>query len=321
LRLKFGLLCATRVAHFLEQREVLACLELLKELVNTQNLKEKLPALIRRSDELANRHPGSKSLDGVGHAAVSATYACAKAIAGQARQASEYAAYAAVYGQGGYGATSDPTAFDPEFIWQTQQLQALFISNSMREISKGGNMTVRISTYCMTVFSLVTLSSCATQYDSPATGPIAQLRVLQIQNQLALFSVYDKEPCEVGAKKSVFGAIGGHGGTEEGHRNGMPGRAAWDFQKLKERAIPAGKEFRLGVVSVIEKQNFYPFEKIYTCYLGTSFKPLEGKMYEAELVLTPGRCALPLYQISVDSGGNVTREAESTAKNLETVCK
>ncbi|MEI7430846.1 MAG: hypothetical protein WCL27_10350 [Betaproteobacteria bacterium] len=82
-------------------------------------------ALITRSDALANRHQGSKSLDGVGHAAVSATYACAKAIAGCARQAAEYSAYAVVYGQGGYGATSDLTAYEPEFAWQEQQLKTL----------------------------------------------------------------------------------------------------------------------------------------------------------------------------------------------------
>ena len=124
-RLKFGLLCATRVAHLIEQPEALSCLEALRAIVQGQDIKSELPALIARSSELANRHQGSQSLDGVGHAAVSATYACAKAIAGRARQAAEYAAYAAVYGQGGYGATSDPVAFEPEFQWQAQQLQCL----------------------------------------------------------------------------------------------------------------------------------------------------------------------------------------------------
>ena len=124
-RLKFGLRCAERVAHLLEQSEVLDCLEGLRAVVNDPGVKDKLPELMARSDELANRHPGSRSLDGVGHAAVSATYACAKAIAGRARQAAEYAAYAAVYGQGGYGATSDPAAFEPEFQWQAQQLHAV----------------------------------------------------------------------------------------------------------------------------------------------------------------------------------------------------
>jgi hypothetical protein len=124
-RLKFGLLCAGRVAHLMEQPDVLACLEALRAIVDNPGIRDVSPALIARSDELASRHEGSRSLDGVGHAAVSATYACAKAIAGRARQAAEYAAYAAVYGQGGYGATCDPAAFEPEFEWQAQQLQAL----------------------------------------------------------------------------------------------------------------------------------------------------------------------------------------------------
>ena len=39
--------------------------------------------------------------------------------------AAEYAAYAAVYGQGGYGATSEPSSFVPEYQWQATQLKTL----------------------------------------------------------------------------------------------------------------------------------------------------------------------------------------------------
>ena len=82
---------------------------------------------------LARRLPGGHQggdvfgvvLDGVGHAAVSATYACAKAMEGKARQTAEYAAYAMVYGEGGYGATSDPSAFEPEYKWQAAKLREL----------------------------------------------------------------------------------------------------------------------------------------------------------------------------------------------------
>jgi len=125
VRLRFGLLCAERVAHLLEQAEVVACLGALRAIVEGRNAPAERARLGTRIDDLANCHQGSQSLDGVGHAAVSATYACAKAIAGKARQAAEYAAYAAVYGQGGYGATSDPTAFEPEHEWQATQLLGL----------------------------------------------------------------------------------------------------------------------------------------------------------------------------------------------------
>jgi hypothetical protein len=131
LRLKFGLLCVERVAHLMEQPEALACLESFKEVVSRDNLAE-LPALAASAERVANHHQGSKSLDGVGHAAVSATYACAKAISGKARQAAEYAAYAAVYGQGGYGATSDPSSFMPEHHWQAEQLDCLLTATRRR---------------------------------------------------------------------------------------------------------------------------------------------------------------------------------------------
>ena len=53
---------------------------------------------------------------------MSATYAVASALAGKALRAAEYAAYAAVYGQGGYGAVSDPASFDIEHAWQADCL-------------------------------------------------------------------------------------------------------------------------------------------------------------------------------------------------------
>ena len=131
LRRQFGLACVCRVEHFLEQPEVLDCLQVFRLLLGSPERVSEWPDLVQRSAELANRHPGSKSLDGAGHAAVSASYACAKAVAGQARQASEYAAYAAVYGQGGYGATQDRSAFTPEFQWQAQQLQDMLLAHGL----------------------------------------------------------------------------------------------------------------------------------------------------------------------------------------------
>jgi len=64
-------------------------------------------------------------LDGVGHAAVSASYAVANALGGRAVQAADYAAYAAVYGDGGYGAVCDPESFVDERNWQLATLERL----------------------------------------------------------------------------------------------------------------------------------------------------------------------------------------------------
>lgn len=124
-RLEFGLACVERVAHLLEEPDAVSCLAQFREAVRAGASTDRIAELIKRADAVANRHQGSRSLDGVGHAAVSATYATAKAVAGRARQAAEYAAYAAVYGQGGYGATSDPTSFDPEHAWQAAALRGI----------------------------------------------------------------------------------------------------------------------------------------------------------------------------------------------------
>ena len=78
----------------------------------------------KRLAALANAHRGSNSIDGSAHAAVSATYAAANALAGRALEAASYAAYAAVYAYGGY-AVSDPAAFEEEHAWQARTLEAL----------------------------------------------------------------------------------------------------------------------------------------------------------------------------------------------------
>lgn len=123
-RLRFGLACVERVTHLLEREDAIECLNDFRDKVRRGALDE-VAADADRAHAIANSHQGSRSLDGVGHAAVSATFALAKAIAGNARQASEYAAYAAVYGHGGYGATSDPESFTPERNWQARELRRI----------------------------------------------------------------------------------------------------------------------------------------------------------------------------------------------------
>lgn len=125
LRYAFGHACALRVEHLLESSEVLACLRALGRYLDGTLSHAELQPVAHEAARLANQHQGSRSLDGVGHAAVSATYAVARAVAGKALQAAEYAAYAMVYGQGGYGAVADREAFEPEFAWQVECLAAL----------------------------------------------------------------------------------------------------------------------------------------------------------------------------------------------------
>ena len=64
-------------------------------------------------------------MDGVGHAVICASYAVANALAGRVVQAADYAAYAAVYGDGGYGAVADPESFVAEWNWQLESIESL----------------------------------------------------------------------------------------------------------------------------------------------------------------------------------------------------
>jgi hypothetical protein len=125
LRLEFGQACAQRVQHLLEDPSVLDCLQALGQFLDGVISRAAFDGFVARAAQLANQHQGSKSLDGVGHAAVSATYAVANAMAGKPLQAADYAAYAAVYGQGGYGAVADLASFEPEHLWQAECLSSL----------------------------------------------------------------------------------------------------------------------------------------------------------------------------------------------------
>lgn len=125
LRLEFGYACATRVRHLLEQAEVEQCLLGLGAYLAGTGDRAYLKGLAAEAARLANHHQGSNSIDGCGHAAVSASYAVAKAVEGKALEAASYAAYAAVYARGGAAAVADRESFDPEFEWQLGSLASL----------------------------------------------------------------------------------------------------------------------------------------------------------------------------------------------------
>ena len=143
LRLAFGLACASRVRHLLEDPQVVACLSVLDQYVAG---KVAWPALEEATTEvarLANRHRGSQSIDGSAHAAVSATYAVANALAGKPIEAASYAAYASVYAYGGYAVT-DPESFQPEIAWQLETLRGLAAGGSANVRTVGGVHTSKI---------------------------------------------------------------------------------------------------------------------------------------------------------------------------------
>lgn len=124
LRLAFGLACARRVLHLLEDERAVAAVRVLGDFVEGR-CDEPIFLAARRDVEAAARsHPGSRSLDGAAHAAVSATNAVANALAGRALDAASYGAYAAVYAYSG-SAVTDPSAFEGEFRWQVEELARL----------------------------------------------------------------------------------------------------------------------------------------------------------------------------------------------------
>jgi hypothetical protein len=120
LRLAFGLACIQRVRHLLEDPRAVAGLVALEDYVAGRVGHAALEAARVEMAQVANRHQGSQSLDGSAHAAVSATYAVAKALEGRPLDAAAYAAYATVYAYGGY-AVNDPSSFESEFQWQLDQ--------------------------------------------------------------------------------------------------------------------------------------------------------------------------------------------------------
>ena len=138
LRLEFGCKCAARIRHLLEEQDVIACLKSLEKYLAGEIHEGEFRHDQQRAPELANQHRGSKSIDGCGHAAVSASYAVANAINGKALQAASYSAYATVYADGGYGAVAQPEAFGPEFRWQVATLRPLAAEKGLgvRGISK-----------------------------------------------------------------------------------------------------------------------------------------------------------------------------------------
>lgn len=124
LRLRFGLACANRVRHLLEDPRAVELLDLLQASVDGGRDDAALQTAASEAALVASHHRGSASIDGSKHSAVSATYAVANALAGRALDAAEYAAYSTVYGYGSY-AVSDPDSFAPEYAWQVAALQQL----------------------------------------------------------------------------------------------------------------------------------------------------------------------------------------------------
>jgi hypothetical protein len=124
LRFAFGIACAQRAAAGLEDPRAIAVLAQAQSWLAGEGPPADMASLAQEAAQIATSHRGSSSIDGSKHAAVSATFALAKALAGKAIEAADYAAYSVVYSYGGY-AVNDPSSFEQEHRWQVQELQRL----------------------------------------------------------------------------------------------------------------------------------------------------------------------------------------------------
>ena len=122
---RFCLRCAQSVSQNLESEQAIECLKEFETWIEAGcPSNDDLLALRERIGVIARSHPGSSSIDGTRHAAVSATHTLAAAINSQALDAAAYAAYSTVYGYGGY-ALSDPSSFQDIHRQQCQWLKSL----------------------------------------------------------------------------------------------------------------------------------------------------------------------------------------------------
>ncbi len=124
IRYQFCFACASRIRHLLELDEAITAYQDFESYLNGELDRQKFELLQKSILEFANKHPGSKSLDGTKHSAVSATYALANAINGNPVATAEYAAYSKTYGYGGY-AVSDLESYQEEYSEQVKILKRL----------------------------------------------------------------------------------------------------------------------------------------------------------------------------------------------------
>jgi hypothetical protein len=130
LQLCFALKCVEEVEGNLEDDAAISAMKKFRNIVSsqTEDGQKQLQELAKELNSVASSHQGSKSIDGTRHAAVSATYALAKAVNQRPVDAAAYAAYSLVYGYGGY-AVNDPEAFTEVHHRQINYLKEL-INNS-----------------------------------------------------------------------------------------------------------------------------------------------------------------------------------------------
>lgn len=122
LRVTFGLDCVEWAKPLIEDTRILDALLAGHQYISGEMDYIALERVANEAKSIALSHPAHPTLDSTHHATVSATFGAARALAGDAWNAAEYAAYALVYAQSDTAVT-DPSAFVPLYNWQLSQLR------------------------------------------------------------------------------------------------------------------------------------------------------------------------------------------------------
>lgn len=132
-RVEFGFACIKRIAHLLIDERLTAVLHNTRLYLSGSLAQASFDESVDLAQKIAQSHAGTNGIDGVGSAAVSATFAVAKALSGDAVNAAEYAAYAAVYSYASHTVT-DPSAYEKEYQWQVDTLEKLLTESSIPRV-------------------------------------------------------------------------------------------------------------------------------------------------------------------------------------------
>lgn len=134
-RLAFGISCVNRITHLLIDEQLTTILNDAQLFLADKLSQAEFDIQVNEAKKIAQSHAGSNGMDGAGSAAVSATFAVARALAGDAINAAEYAAYASVYAYASH-TVSDPSAYEKEYQWQVQALEKILQKNNIPRIKE-----------------------------------------------------------------------------------------------------------------------------------------------------------------------------------------
>jgi len=132
LRVVFALDCVEWTRHLIENKQMLEALSAGHQFVSGEMDLLALNRVAERTKSLALNHPARQELDGAHHATLSASFGIARALAGDAWNAAEYAAFALVYAQPKADVT-DPAAFAHLHKWQAGQLETRLLEFGVLE--------------------------------------------------------------------------------------------------------------------------------------------------------------------------------------------